>query len=66
MNTHSDIVKWYSGTGLRPYLDCLKDNSVNTEFVKEYENALKKAYPIQSDGKVLFPFTRIFFTAKNV
>ena len=65
MNTHAEIVKWYSGSGLRPYLDCLKDSAVKTEFIKEYENALKIAYPIQSDGRILFPFTRIFFIAIN-
>ena len=65
MNSHADIIKWYSGSGLRPYLDCLKDESINIEFLKEYEDALKDAYPVQSDGKVLFPFTRIFFMAKK-
>ena len=63
MNAHSDIVKWFSGSGLRPYLDCLKDDDIKTEFLKEYENALQNKYPIQSDGKILFPFTRIFFIA---
>jgi len=66
MNTHVDIVKWYSGSGLRPYLDCLKDNAISAEFLKEFENALKNAYPIQSNGKILFPFTRIFFIVKNI
>jgi len=66
MNTYADIVKWYSGAGLRPYLDCLKDNAIRAEFLKEFENALKNAYPIQSNGKILFPFTRIFFIAKNI
>ncbi|MCL2343464.1 MAG: methyltransferase domain-containing protein [Firmicutes bacterium] len=65
MNTYSDIVKWYSGSGLRPYLDCLTDAKINAEFVKEYENALKDTYPIQADGRILFPFTRIFFIAKK-
>jgi len=66
MNTHSDIMKWYSGSGLRPYFDCLKDEPVKTEFINEYENALKDAYPTQKDGKILFPFTRIFFIAKSI
>jgi len=63
MNTHADIVKWYSGTGLRPYLECLRYGSA--EFLEEYESMLREAYPIQSDRKILFPFTRIFFTAKK-
>lgn len=65
MFTHADMVKWFSGTGLRTYLDCLT-NSMKAEFCKEYEDALKKVYPVQADGKILFPFTRIFFTATKI
>ena len=66
MKSHADIVRWFRGTGLRPYLDCLKDNETHTEFIKEYENALKAVYHVQPDGKILFPFTRIFFVVKNI
>ncbi|MCL1986171.1 MAG: methyltransferase domain-containing protein [Betaproteobacteria bacterium] len=65
MNTHADIVKWYSSTGLKPYLDCLKDDAPRAEFQMDFENALRGAYPVQADGRVLFPFTRIFFTLKR-
>ena len=65
MQSHSDIVNWYSGTGLRPYLDCLDGGALAAEFLADFEAALKIAYPIQADGKVLFPFTRIFFMAKK-
>ena len=63
MNCHQDIVKWYSGSGLRPYLDCLTNENVKAEFISDYESVLKNSYPLQKDNKVLFPFTRIFFTA---
>ena len=66
MNSHADIVKWYSGSGLRPYLDCLQDSSAQAEFIQEYESALENVYPLQPDGRILFPFTRIFFIAKNI
>jgi len=65
MNTHSEILEWYSGSGLRPYLDCLKDDGLRTEFLEEYEDALKSAYPVQADGRILFPFTRIFFLVRS-
>ena len=65
MKTHADIVKWFSGSGLRPYLDFIKDSDMTAEFLNDYENALKSAYPVQPDGKILFPFTRIFFVAQN-
>jgi len=61
MKSHADMVKWYSSTGLKPYLDCLKDETLRAEFLDDFEKALRKVYPVQADGKVLFPFTRIFF-----
>jgi len=66
MDSHHDLVKWYSSTGLRPYLGCLKDENLQNEFLGEYEELLNQSYPVQKNGKILFPFTRIFFIAKNV
>ncbi len=65
MNNHEAIVRWYSGSGLRPYLDRLDDEALKSAFLSEYEVLLKEAYPLQADKKVLFPFRRIFFTAKK-
>jgi len=61
MNAHADIVKWYSGTGLRPYLNRLNDDALCAEFQADFENVLRDAYPVQAKGRILFPFTRIFF-----
>jgi len=65
MSSHAEIVKWYSGSGLRPYLDCFDDESVRSEFLQAYEQQLRQYYHAQKDGKILFPFTRIFFIAKK-
>ena len=65
MEDHAALIKWYSGTGLRPYLDCLQDESVREAFLREYEDLLKASYPPQRDGIILFPFTRIFFTLRK-
>jgi len=65
MENHHSIVQWYSSTGLRPYLNRLDSVSDQEEFLAEFENALNVAYPIQNDGSVLFPFTRIFFLARK-
>jgi trans-aconitate 2-methyltransferase len=62
--THEDIIEWDKGTGARPYLDSLPDDGLRDEFLKEYLEAVKKAYPCAGEnGKILMPFTRIFFTA---
>lgn len=65
MENHQSIVQWYSSTGLKPYLDRLESASDQTDFLAEFENALKFAYPKQMDGLVLFPFTRIFFIVRK-
>ena len=65
MDDHAAIVSWYSGSGLRPYLDCLSDHESRRDFLAQYEAALVDAYPVQPDGRVLLPFTRVFFMATH-
>ena len=65
MNTHADIVAWYSSTGLRNYLNYLGAGEKREEFLRDYEELLTSAYEPQRDGKILFPYTRVFFIAKN-
>lgn len=60
-----DILAWYKSTGLRPYLDCLPDTEVQEAFLQQYLEKLRASYPPQADGRVLFPFRRIFFTAQK-
>ena len=65
MKSHKDIIQWYSSSGLRPYLDCFTEESKKEQFLAEYEVLLKNLYPLQKDNKVLFPFSRIFFTVNK-
>ena len=64
LNSCEDIIEWYKGTGLRPYLQQLSEENQNI-FLEEIRSQLLKAYPPQSDGKIIFPFPRLFFTAKK-
>ena len=57
------LVEWYRGTGLRPFLDALATDSDRERFIDEYGQKLRAAYPQQSDGRVLFPFRRLFMIA---
>jgi len=59
---HHAIVEWYKGTGLRPYLEALSP-AEQPAFLEALEARLVEAYPTQADGRVLFPFLRIFFVA---
>lgn len=56
------ILEWYRSTGMKPYLDALP-GAMKTVFENDVMEKVKIAYPLQKDGKVLFKFPRLFFTA---
>jgi trans-aconitate 2-methyltransferase len=56
------IVEWYKGSGLRPYLDPLSEVD-QAAFLTGYEALIADAYPERPDGKILFPFRRMFCVA---
>jgi trans-aconitate 2-methyltransferase len=57
------IVDWTAGTALRPFLDALPDEADRKNFVRDYTTALRSEYKPRTDGKVLFPFRRLFQVA---
>jgi trans-aconitate 2-methyltransferase len=57
------IVEWYKGTGLRPYLEALPNDADRQAFLNEYLQSIQKSYTRRPDGKVLFPFLRLFIVA---
>jgi trans-aconitate 2-methyltransferase len=63
MDAPGDIVEWYKGTGLRPFLAALKDGDERNQFLAEYLQGLENVYPRRRNGRVLFPFGRIFLVA---
>jgi trans-aconitate 2-methyltransferase len=56
------IVEWYRGTGLRPFLDALEP-AERERFAADYLERIARAYPRQPNGRVLFPFHRLFVIA---
>jgi trans-aconitate 2-methyltransferase len=63
MDGPADIVEWYKGTGMRPFLDALPSTQDRERFLTVYLDAIREAYPAHEDGRVLFPFRRIFLLA---
>ena len=57
------VFTWVSGTGARPTLQALPDE-LREEFVTEYKQLLRDAYPERPAGTVL-PFRRIFAVARR-
>jgi trans-aconitate 2-methyltransferase len=57
------VTEWYKGTGLRPVLGALgRDDAA--EFLGEYSERVRAAYPAASYGTVL-PFRRVFVVARK-
>ncbi len=57
------IVQWYKGTGLRPFLDALTLPADRERFLADYLRGIAGAYPRRPDGRLLFPFRRLFIIA---
>jgi trans-aconitate 2-methyltransferase len=60
------VLQWISGTGLRPVLAALDAAPADKkEFLDAYAAILRAAYPADADGRVIFPFRRIFGVGKS-
>lgn len=64
MDDNDRIIEMMTSTGLKTYLAHLGEEGV-TELTRSVKGGLEKAYPPQSDGKVLFPFKRLFLLASK-
>jgi len=66
MTSHKDLTDWHKSTGMRPFLEKLPSDKDREEFENEVVKECMAFYPVQSDGKILYAFQRIFFTAKKI
>lgn len=64
MNGVDDIVRWFEGSGLRPFLDAL-DADARVAFLARYRAALAGAYRPRADGRILLSYPRIFLIARR-
>lgn len=62
LSSHDAVIRWYGGSGLRPYLAKL-DTSEKDEFLHDLSEMIKKEFPIQSDNSVILKMPRVFYTA---
>jgi trans-aconitate 2-methyltransferase len=61
LNSQEAVIDFVKSTGMKPFLDSLSTDEMRLGFEQEVLQECKKYYQIQSDGKVLFPFQRLFF-----
>jgi trans-aconitate methyltransferase len=57
------VVEWCKGTGMRPYLTAIGEDADRDKFLAEYTEKIRAAYRPRPDGRILFPFLRIFLIA---
>jgi trans-aconitate 2-methyltransferase len=62
LKSHKDILEWYRGAGLRPYLSVLSEEKKNAFEQDIFERIVEK-YPTQKNGNIIFRFPRFFFIA---
>ena len=63
MDSHFSILEMIKSTGLKPYLDRLKTEKDKKDFEAQVLKEITSNYTIQKNGKVIFPFKRLFFIA---
>ena len=59
------IVEWFEGSALRPFLDTLRPSEREWRSSSAMKKELAAAYPLQSNGKVLLRYPRLFFIAQR-
>lgn len=63
MAAHEQILEMIRSTGLKPYLDEIQDDAQRSAFADAVLDNLPTIYQTQRDGRVLFPFKRLFLVA---
>jgi len=63
MDSHQSIVDMIRTTGMKPFLDALATAEERIEFELLVSKELESEYDVRRDGKVIFPFERLFFIA---
>ena len=64
MDSPQAIVDWVSGTGLKPFVEPLDEES-RAGYLAEYLRRITAAYPRRADGKLLLAFPRMFIVAQR-
>ena len=58
------VLEWVKGTALVPVRNALSDYMFE-QFTLIYAEKLRQAYPMQKNGKTLFPFRRLFIVGQK-
>jgi trans-aconitate 2-methyltransferase len=65
LEDHHGMIEFYSSTGLKPYLEGLSSEDLRDRFKAEVLDSYRTLFSAQTNGKVLFPFRRLFVIAAH-
>jgi trans-aconitate 2-methyltransferase len=65
LDSQMSIIDMIISTGMKPYLEKLDSDEAKREFIDEVLKGIQKFYSLQKDGKVIFPFKRLFFISRK-
>ena len=63
VDSPQSIIEWFRGTDLRPFLAVLENEEQRKRFEELLLERYTRAYTPQNDGRILFPFRRLFMIA---
>jgi trans-aconitate 2-methyltransferase len=63
LENHQGLIDWYSSTGMKTYLERLPEESQKDAFRAQVLEECRDSYLLQRDGRILYPFERLFFIA---
>jgi trans-aconitate 2-methyltransferase len=63
LGSREALIDFCRSTALKPYLESLPGEEARERFEDELLAECGRRYPLQADGKLLFPFERLFFIA---
>ena len=63
LRDHEDLIEWYRATGMKPYLESIPDEPTKRAFAQDLLALARRTFPKQGNGRVIYPFRRLFFIA---
>jgi trans-aconitate 2-methyltransferase len=66
LHDHQALIEWYSSTGMKTYLERLTGEAEKTVFRNQVLEACRDSYLLQKDGRIVYPFERLFFIASRM
>jgi len=58
------VLTWMAATAMRPFYDVL-EGAERQRFEDDVAARLRRAYPVEADGRTLFPLQRLFIVARR-